>query len=96
MYKNDFCIIESTCVNSFSQRPKSDLVVFEMHSLICLFALVALAAGANVICTDYGKDLGGGSLSYYEIPIPRSCTSNGYRPDYRIKGSGEYFPRICS
>ena len=57
-----------------------------MHSLICLFALVALAAGANIICTDYGKGLGGGADGYYEVPIPKSCTSDGYYPNYRIKG----------
>ena len=58
-----------------------------MYSFLCLFALVAVAAGANVICTDYGKDVGsGGPDGYYEVPIPRSCTSDGYYPNYRIKG----------
>ena len=58
-------------------------------NLICLSALVAIVSGASIICTDYGKGLGGGG-GYYGMPIPKSCTSDGWYPDYRIKKSGEY------
>ena len=60
-----------------------------MVNLVCLFTLVAISSGANIICTDYGKGLGGSVGGYYSMPIPKGCTSDGWYPDYRIKKAGE-------
>merc|ERR1711865_128436 len=50
-----------------------------------LLALLGAASAANVICTGYGKDVGGASGGYYERPIPKQCNIGNWTPSHRIE-----------
>eukprot|EP00116_Pleurobrachia_bachei_P010544 sb/3470806/ len=43
--------------------------------LLCFVLLFGVTSAANVICTDYGKDIGGGGAfgGYYVRPVPKNC-----------------------
>merc|ERR1711988_1005581 len=71
-------------------------VISTMLFVVLFVAAVGLANSANVICTDYGKDVGGGAdgptegfEGYYKRPVPDMCRGrhgalNGWVPRYRI------------
>merc|ERR1712167_172218 len=67
---------------------------FRSCAMFCyvLLALIGVAAGANVICTDYGKDVGegGGLDNYYQRELPGNCRGQhgnvaNWKPTYRIQ-----------
>jgi len=55
-----------------------------------LLAILGLAAGANVICTDYGKDVAGGGFDgYYVREFPGDCRGQhgnaaNWKPTFKI------------
>ena len=60
--------------------------------LIFFVLLIGVTSAANVICTDYGKDIGGGGGGgldgYYARPVPGNCrfqTRDNSSPQFRIK-----------
>ena len=61
-----------------------------MFTLV-LATIVGAASAANVICTDYGKDIGGGGggfEGYYVRPVPTNCRFRhvgNWSPQFRIK-----------
>ena len=65
-----------------------------MFTLV-LATIVGAASAANVICTDYGKGLGGGGGGfdgYYVRPVPTNCRLRhvgNWSPQFRIRQGGE-------
>jgi len=64
---------------------------FQTCAMFCyvLLALLGLAAGANVICTDYGKDVAGGFEGYYVREFPGDCRGRhgdaaNWKPTFKI------------
>ena len=56
-----------------------------------LVTILGAASAANVICTDYGKDIGGGGGAvegYYVRPVPKNCRMRHlghWSPQFRIR-----------
>ena len=58
--------------------------------LLFFVLLIGVTSAANVICTDYGKDVGGGGAfdGYYVRPVPTNCRfqhRGNWSPQFRIK-----------
>ena len=58
--------------------------------LLFFVLLIGVTSAANVICTDYGKDIGGGGAfdGYYVRPVPKNCRfqhRGNWSPQFRIK-----------
>merc|ERR1711939_631448 len=81
----------------------SSFTFFPKMICLVLLSLLGTALGANVICTNYQKDIRGGGggpgiQGYYQRPIPHQCRGKhgpvaGWRPNFKIKEPLEECPQ---